>query len=109
MDCQLKINGFPLPIAVVYRPPLTKEKGLNTNDFLEKEWQVFLERHATLDKETIIVGDLNFHLDNPKNHDASKFHGLLQFCGMQQHVHETTHFRGHTLDVVITRDNSCIV
>ena len=37
MDCQLKINGFLLRIAVVYRPPPTKEKGLNTNDFLEKK------------------------------------------------------------------------
>ena len=70
---------------------------------------MFLERHATLDKETIILGDLNFHLDNPSNRDTSKFHGLLQSCGMNQRVHEATHFRGHTLDVVITRDNSSIV
>ena len=28
---------------------------------------------------------------------------------MQQHVHESTHVRGHTLDVVFTRDNSSIV
>ena len=109
MDCQLNINGFVLRIAVVYRPPPTKENGLNTNVFLDKEWPTFLERHATLDKETIIVGDINFHLDSPSNRDALKFVSLLQSCGMQQHVNESTHVRGHTLDVVITRDNSSIV
>ena len=109
MDCQFNINGFALRIAVVYRPPPTKENGLNLNVFFDKEWPTFLERHATLDKETIIVGDLNFHLDSTSNRDASRFVGLLQSCGMQQHVREATHVRGHTLDVVIARDNSSIV
>ena len=42
MDCQLNINGFALRIAVVYRPPPTKENGLNLNVFFDKEWPTFL-------------------------------------------------------------------
>ena len=62
-----------------------------------------------LDKETIIVGDIKVHLGSPLNRDALKFVSLLQSFGMQQHVHEATHVRVHTLYAVITRDNSSIV
>ena len=55
------------------------------------------------------MGAINFNLDIPTNRDASKLASLLQSCGMQQHVHEATHVRCHTLDVVITRGNSCFV
>ena len=33
----------------------------------------------------------------------------IKACGLQQHVHESTHVLGHTLDVVISRDNSHII
>ena len=59
MDC----NDFSLRIAVVYRPPPTQENGLKTNVFLEQEWPQFLAKYARIDKNIIITGDLNFHLD----------------------------------------------
>ena len=33
----------------------------------------------------------------------------LEACGLKQHIHEPTHIHGHTLDVVITRENSSTV
>ena len=51
IDCQFNIN--------MHKAPTTKENCLNTNVFLDKEWPIFLERHATLDKETIIERDIN--------------------------------------------------
>lgn len=37
------------------------------------------------------------------------FTSIFESCGMKQFVHEPTHVRGHTLDVVISRHNSNIL
>jgi hypothetical protein len=54
----------------------------------------------------IITGDLNFHLDDPSDHNARKFLDILDEQGFVQHVVGATHIRGYTLDFFITRDNS---
>lgn len=40
---------------------------------------------------------------------AKQFENLLQMCGLRPVVHGPTHVRGHTLDVVITRESSPLV
>ena len=57
----------------------------------------------------IITGDLNFQLDDPTNINVRRFSGQLDAHGLIQHVTGATHTGGHTLDVVITRDISCII
>jgi len=98
-----------LQLVVIYRPPPSKQNGLKTATFLEDEWPLFLSNFSTNDRKLILVGDLNFHLDNVANHDTIKFNSTLQSCGMRQHVNEPTHVAGHTLDVLITRDTDSIV
>jgi exonuclease III len=109
MDCNVTIGGHSIRVAIVYRPPPSKDNGLNTNFFLEHEWPIFLAKYATVDKNTIILGDLNFHLDLPDNRETKKFNSCLDACGMRQLVSEPTHVAGHTLDVMIIRDNDNIV
>ena len=41
--------------------------------------------------------------------DAQHFIGVLDVCGLHQHVCGPTHVHGHTLDVVIARNTSSIV
>ena len=38
--------------------------------------------------------------------DLDKFIGLLDRYGLKQHVSEMTHARGHTLDLIITRERA---
>lgn len=109
LDCNAVISGFSLRIVVIYRPPPSKENGLKTSVFLDDEWPKFLEKFVTLDKHFILTGDLNIHLDTTENHETLKFNNTMQSCGMQQHVTDPTHFRGHILDVVITRDTGSTV
>ncbi len=52
----------------------------------------------------MIVGDLNYHLDDPNCNDAKRFLGTLEGLGMKQCVHQPTHKAGHILDVVIVRE-----
>ncbi|XP_052791884.1 uncharacterized protein LOC128226025 [Mya arenaria] len=105
MDCNVMIGSHSLCFAVIYRPPVSKTNGLQSNIFLEQEWPKFLARYATSEKPTIIVGDVNFHLDVKDNTNTTKFVSSLNACGMKQHVEKPTHTAGHTLDVLITRDN----
>ena len=49
----------------------------------------------------IIIGDLNFHLDIPSDADTASF--------TSQHVHEPTHKKGHTLDIVATHASDTLL
>lgn len=108
LDCKITIKNYSMRLAIVYRPPPSKGNGSKTCVFLE-EWAKFLAKFAVTDKNIIITGDLNFHLDIPTQSDTIKFTSILQSCGMVQHVREPTHVLGHTLDVVITRDTDTSV
>ena len=70
-------------------------------------------------RDVIITGDLNFHLDIPIQLDVRRFSETLCDRGIKQLVNDSkmcpllwvasTHSKGHILDVVILRDNTCIV
>jgi hypothetical protein len=59
--------------------------------------------------ELLITDDLNVHLDDSNDIYSRKLIETLQDHGLQQHVIGSTHVRGHTLDGVITRENSVIL
>ena len=53
-------------------------------------------------KELLIVRDFNIHVDS-SNNESKDFLDILNANGLTQHV---THQKGHTLDLVITREQS---
>jgi hypothetical protein len=73
------------------------------------EWSDFLDQVVVTPDELIITGDLNFHLDDTNDGDARKFIQSLEDHGFIQNVTGPTHKHGHTLDVLITRENSSIL
>ena len=50
-----------------------------------------------------MMGDLNFHVDDASNVDATRFSDCVNSVGMIMHVRGPTHKKGHTLDVLLTR------
>jgi hypothetical protein len=64
---------------------------------------------TTAENDIIVVGDVNFHLENLSNPNTPKLKSVLEACGMRQHVTEPTHVAGHILDVLITRDTDSTV
>jgi len=108
MNCKVVMKSHTLYLAVVYRPPPSRANGLKNSVFFE-EWLSYLDGHSTYSQETILVGDLNFHLDIPDNPDARHFLQGLESRGLKQHVVGPTHKQGHTLDVLITKDTSNLV
>ena len=92
-----------ITIAVIYRPP-SSQIGVFLAEFAS-----LLEQLAANSDNLLIVGDFNFHLDDSKNTDVIKLHNLLESFNLKQHVATPTHYRGHTLDLIITRSEDDLV
>ena len=108
MDCTIKVGNQSFILSTIYRPPPSKQNKLKTKDFF-LQWSSECEKLALCKNRIIIVGDFNFHLDDCKNRETMQFLTLLHSYGLQQHVQESTHRSGHTLDVVITREIDSVI
>jgi Endonuclease-reverse transcriptase len=95
--------GLNLLVIVIYRPGSENITNTFFDDFAD-----LLERVAKHASPLLIVGDVNVHLDDETDSSTIKFQHLLAAHGLGQRVHVATHSGGHTLDVVITRDETQI-
>ncbi|XP_045137147.1 uncharacterized protein LOC123519710 [Portunus trituberculatus] len=80
-----------LLLCVLYRPP---RQGRFSLDFLAEEMDNLLQRHGC--KNVLIVGDLNFHLEQ------QAYNNLVTVSGLTNHVTFQTHERGGLLDPVLS-------
>jgi len=67
-----------------------------------------LERLSTLSAPLMIAGDLSIHVDDATDTHASKLSDILSCRSLHQHVYSPTHVHGHTLDLLITRDDQSV-
>ena len=95
-------------LLVVYRPAPTAANKLKVSKFWE-EWSEMISGYAASHREVVIVGDLNFHLDNKADRKAKRFINILEEFGFVQHITLPTRVSGHTVDVLITKKESTIV
>lgn len=84
----------PLLIVLVYRPPSRKNFISQFSDFLSNT----VSNHDRI----LIVGDFNIHVCCPSKPMVSDFLHLIDSFGLAQHVTDSTHRLGHTLDLVLT-------
>lgn len=108
LECNVTVQSIRFRLCIVYRPPPSKENKLKNSVFFE-EWSDYLNRLTVIQEEIVITGDMNFHLDENEDSDTRKFVDTLYDHGLEQHIVDPTHKLGHTLDVVITRENSTIM
>jgi hypothetical protein len=108
VECVLKTRGCAINLVVIYRPPPSQKNKFTVQQFLD-EFAVFLEERVLSAQKLCLVGDFNFHVDDARNKDAIDFGALLESFGLKQHVTGSTHQKGHTLDLVITRSTDALV
>ena len=70
-----------------------------------EEWTSFVDELVITPGKFIIMGYINFHLDDTSDCNASRFRASIKSTGLIMHVREPTHRKGHTLDVLLTREN----
>ena len=65
--------------------------------------------HYNLSKDEIIIsGDFNFHVNKPNDPDAKRFIDILTTFNLVQHITQSTHILGNTLDLLITKSPSTL-
>ncbi|XP_041813707.1 uncharacterized protein LOC121621343 [Chelmon rostratus] len=90
----------PVLIINVYRPPGDKLNQLRA--FLD-EFQRLLNEVFKKYNSIIVTGDFNIWVDRMKM-SSVEFDFFVLINNLDQHVQEPTHSRGHTLDLVLTRN-----
>ena len=59
-------------------------------------------------EELLIDGDFNIHVDS-SNNESQSFLYILNAHGLTQHMTSQIQQKGHTLDLVITREQSTLL
>ena len=95
-------NSVTCHIATVYRPPPSKKNKITTSQFL-KDFAKFLPDLILLKGELLVLGDFNFQVNNLHCTASRKFITLYESFNLIQHVNESTHKLGNTLDLILTR------
>jgi len=72
-----------------------------TSEFFD-ELQLVVAAAKSPDRDLVVAGDLNIHVDVPSDVNAVQLYDILGDHGLRQHVRESTHNIGHTLNHVIT-------
>ncbi|XP_029957253.1 uncharacterized protein LOC115395750 [Salarias fasciatus] len=86
-----KLSGpSPLVTAVIYRPPKPNTSFLS-------ELTDFLTQLSAISSSILLLGDFNFHIDNPNSKPAAEFLDLLTCF---KYVNFPTHNHGHILDLI---------
>ena len=68
-----------------------------------------MDSHVGTPGMLLVVGDFNIHVDDKANSDGLRLNDLLYSMNLQQHISAPTHERGHTLDLLITREAENLV
>ena len=105
----LVVSGtYRLRVVVIYRVPYSVEHPVSTNVFFT-EFSDYMETVIMSTEKLVILGDFNIHIDVPSDVDARKLQDLFDCLGLEQHVREPTHTRGHTLDLIISRKCQSVI
>ena len=99
IETKLQTSGEAIRICVVYRPPAG-----SIVEFME-EFTHFIDGHTTTTGRLLIVGDFNIHYEATRDSQVRAFRSLLDAMNLHQLVQEPTHEKGHTLDLLLTRED----
>ena len=100
LDARFKSSKM-IRIIIIYRP--LSSVPLPT---FHREFSLLLEKMATASGELLAVGDFNLGVNTSCGVNAVHFGDLIASFDLKQWVPEPTHTSGHTLDLIITR-NQC--
>ena len=104
IECSMMSGSSIVRLTCIYRSPTAAHSYIT--DFLN-DFDQYLEELMHHTGKIIICGDFNIHTENTDDPDTKKFSSLLERYGLIQHVSCPTHINGGSLDLVLTRSNTC--
>ena len=106
----LSFDNQHVNFACIYRTFPSKKNKLTDKMFFEEgEFPDFLDYFNILPGSSVILGDINFHYDQPSKTYEAKMIDILGDFGYSQSVLEPTHKKGHILDWVMHRPTDDII
>ena len=94
-----------MSVLLIYRLPYSRGNLCTGLKFVE-EFGYFLRDR--LNNTNIIMGDFNSHVEDVQDSKHLAFQCLFQSLGLIQHVDYPTHLSGHTLDLIITKEEDTL-
>ena len=101
--CSLNLNNTVISMFIIYRPPPTQQNRLSAAGFLD-QFNEFISKYIITKSEIIITGDINIHLDVSADSHTRRFTEILESCDLHQYINVTTHYKRHTLDILVSKD-----
>lgn len=102
LDLEICHSSSSMRLVTIYRPTRSK-KNRATPAIFREEFSTLLEMLTLAPGYLLLNGDLNFHIDVETDASANAFKDLLESAGLTQHITGPTHRSGHTLDLIIDR------
>ena len=99
---------FKVRVVVLYLPPYSPAHPVTTSTFFT-DFADYLETLILSSEPLVTTGDFNVHVDDSNDPDATKLSDLLDSLGLCQHVTQSTHELGYTIDFIITRRSDSII
>lgn len=103
----LSLPHNPVTLACIYRPPPSSKNKL-TNSMFFSDFDTLLDHYSLLTGDLAIIGDFNFHYDQPNHPDTKRLCRSLSNHNLTQLVTHPTHQHGHILDWLVTHDNKLV-
>ena len=107
MECvhtNIKVNNTRICLYIIYRIPNT-----SVLLFCEELAQLFEKYFPTDTQNTILLRDLNIHMDDLQHPDTIMFNDFLDSFNPKNHVSFHTHTSKHHLDLCITDNTTNLV
>ena len=74
----------------------------STHTVFADEFADYLENFLTINKNVVIAGNFNLHIDNDEDPVAQLFINMMDALGLDCHVDFPIHENGHSLDLIFT-------
>ena len=104
---QVQVHHTSITLVSIYHLPYNNKTKVTNAEFLD-EYTDWIAETSANDKNLVICGDYNMHVNNPNDEDAASFLETNAALGLKQHVTFATHTSGNTLDLIFTDINGRI-
>ena len=106
IEVTTSIGNDCVRLVCIYRPPLNSRCSVPTSQFVQ-DFSQYIDSLATSTGRLLVVGDFNVHFDKTNDQNTRMFRDAIDSLNLNQHINEPTHQKGHTLDLVLTRPDTC--
>jgi hypothetical protein len=106
-SCTIRLNGkCRMTMTLIYRPPPSRKNGFTPARFFQELEEYMSQLCVSVPGQLCFLGDFNIHFDLPDDPQRRQMADLITSLDLQQHIYGATHRAGHTLDLVITRNDT---